>query len=51
MTRPEQGSVSAAWLVVLAGVVSALQVSKLPPALTALQADLGLTLVLSLIHI
>ncbi len=37
----------AAWLVVLAGVVAALQVGKLPPALAALQADLGLTLVQS----
>ena len=36
-----------AWLVVLAGVVAALQVGKLPPALPALQADLGLTLVQS----
>lgn len=37
----------AAWLVVLAGGVAALQVGKLPPALPALQADLGLTLVQS----
>ena len=37
----------AAWWVVLAGGVAALQVGKLPPALTALQADLGLTLVQS----
>lgn len=36
-----------AWLVVLAGVVAALQVGKLPPALAALQSDLGLTLVQS----
>jgi MFS family permease len=36
-----------AWLVVLAGVVAALQVGKLPPALPALQAELGLTLVQS----
>ena len=36
-----------AWLVVLAGVVAALQVGKLPPALPALQTDLGLTLVQS----
>lgn len=35
----------AAWLVVLAGGVAALQVGKLPPALPALQAELGLTLV------
>jgi MFS family permease len=37
----------AAWLVVLAGGVAALQVAKLPPALPALQAELGLTLVQS----
>lgn len=37
----------APWLVVLAGVVAALQVGKLPPALPVLQADLGLTLVQS----
>ena len=37
----------AAWLVVLAGVVAALQVGKLPPALPALQADLDLSLVQS----
>ena len=37
----------AAWLVVLAGGVAALQVGKLPPALPALQAELGLTLVQS----
>jgi MFS transporter, CP family, cyanate transporter len=37
----------AAWLVVLAGVVAALQVGKLPPALPALQAELGLTLLQS----
>ncbi len=41
--RPER----VAWLVVLAGVVAALQVGKLPPALPALQADLGLSLVQS----
>ena len=34
-----------AWLVVAAGGVAALQVGKLPPALPALQAELGLTLV------
>ena len=38
---------SAAWLVVAAGGVAALQVGKLPPALPALQAELGLTLVQS----
>ncbi|WP_295552815.1 CynX/NimT family MFS transporter, partial [Limnohabitans sp. Rim8] len=37
----------AAWLVVLAGGVAALQMGKLPPALPALQAELGLTLVQS----
>lgn len=36
-----------AWLVVAAGGVAALQVGKLPPALPALQADLGLSLVQS----
>jgi len=35
----------APWLVVLAGVCAALHVGKLPPAITALQAALGLTLV------
>ena len=37
----------AAWLVVLAGGVAALQVGKLPPALPVLQTELGLTLVQS----
>jgi len=36
-----------AWLVVAAGGVAALQVGKLPPALPALQAQLGLSLVQS----
>jgi MFS family permease len=45
MTAPTQDR--AAWLVVLAGGVAALQVGKLPPALPALQAELGLTLVQS----
>ncbi len=36
-----------AWLVVAAGGVAALQVGKLPPALPALQAELGITLVQS----
>ena len=36
-----------AWLVVAAGGVAALQVGKLPPALPALQAELGLSLVQS----
>jgi MFS family permease len=39
--------VKRAWLVVAAGGVAALQVVKLPPALPALQAELGLTLVQS----
>lgn len=37
----------AAWLVVAAGGVAALQVGKLPPALPALQSELGLSLVQS----
>ena len=37
----------AAWLLVLAGGVAALQVGKLPPALPAMQAELDLTLVQS----
>lgn len=40
-------SISAAWVVVAAGGVAALQVGKLPPALPALQAELGLSLVQS----
>lgn len=36
---------SAPWLVVLAGGVAAMQVGKLPPALPALQDELGLSLV------
>ncbi|MDI9233785.1 MFS transporter [Limnohabitans lacus] len=40
-------SKSTAWLIVWAGGVAALQVGKLPPALPALQAELGLTLVQS----
>jgi MFS family permease len=39
--------VRSAWLVVAAGGVAALQVGKLPPALSALQAELGLSLVQS----
>jgi MFS family permease len=45
MTRSRKDA--APWLVVLAGGVAALQVGKLPPALPALQAELGLTLVQS----
>jgi MFS family permease len=47
MTKHAADSLFPAWVVVLAGVVAALQVAKLPPALTALQADLGLSLVQS----
>ena len=43
----ERSQYRAAWIVVLAGGVAALQVGKLPPALPALQAELGLTLVQS----
>ena len=43
---PER-SARAAALVVLGGMVAALQVGKLPPALSALQADLGISLVQS----
>ena len=39
--------IGAAWVVVAAGGVAALQVGKLPPALPALQAELGLSLVQS----
>ena len=42
--RAPAGSL-AAWIVILAGVSAALHVGKLPPAIPALQADLGLTLV------
>ncbi len=45
MTTPRQHRT--AWLVVFAGGVAALQVGKLPPALPALQAELGLTLLQS----
>ena len=45
MTTPHHNR--SAWLVVAAGGVAALQVGKLPPALPALQAELGLTLVQS----
>jgi CP family cyanate transporter-like MFS transporter len=40
-------STGKAWIVVLAGGVAALQVGKLPPALSALHTELGLTLVQS----
>jgi len=38
-------SIGAAWVVVAAGGVAAMQVGKLPPAVPALQAELGLSLV------
>jgi len=41
MTASTPRAHRAAWLVVLAGGVAALQVGKLPPALPALQAELG----------
>ncbi len=44
MDRP---GLRGAWLVVAAGGVAALQVGKLPPALPALQAELGLSLLQS----
>ncbi len=40
-------SKSAAWVVITAGVVAALQVGKLPPALPVLQAELGVSWVQS----
>jgi len=45
VTRAAGHSMLTASLVVIAGVVAALQVGKLPPALPSLQADLGLSLV------
>lgn len=47
MNRGSSSAVRGAWLVVAAGGVAALQVGKLPPALPALQAELGLSLVQS----
>lgn len=41
---PDNG-VSAAWIVLLAGVAAALHIAKLPPALPVLERDLGITLV------
>lgn len=38
-------SARSAWLVILAGVTAAMHVGKLPPAMPALQAALGITLV------
>jgi MFS transporter, CP family, cyanate transporter len=43
----QASALRSAWLVVAAGGVAALQVGKLPPALSALQAELGLSLVQS----
>lgn len=43
--RPDRGSTGAALLVILAGVVAALHVWKLAPALPQLSAELGLDLV------
>jgi MFS family permease len=45
-TQSASSDRAAAW-VVLGGMVAALQVGKLPPALSALQADLGISLVQS----
>ena len=47
MSRVASPALRTAWLVVAAGGVAALQVGKLPPALPALQAELGLSLVQS----
>ena len=47
MNRGSSAALRGAWLVVAAGGVAALQVGKLPPALPALQAELGLSLVQS----
>jgi MFS family permease len=47
MNRGSSPALRGAWLVVAAGGVAALQVGKLPPALPALQAELGLSLVQS----
>ncbi|MFM7025966.1 MAG: CynX/NimT family MFS transporter [Limnohabitans sp.] len=47
MSAKGSAGLRGAWLVVAAGGVAALQVGKLPPALPALQADLGLSLVQS----
>ena len=41
-TRSDTG---AAWVVILAGVCAALHVAKLPPAIPALQHELGISLV------
>jgi MFS family permease len=43
--RQGERPAGAAWVVILAGVSAALHVGKLPPAIPALQAELGITLV------
>ena len=45
MSPASQPHPHAPWIVILAGVSAALHVGKLPPAIPALQADLGVTLV------
>ena len=45
MSPASQPHPHAPWIVILAGVSAALHVGKLPPAIPALQADLGITLV------
>ena len=42
---PEALDSRVAWLVIIAGVVAALHVGKLPPGIPILRAELGLTLV------
>ena len=44
-SAPRRAAGAAAWLVIGAGVCAALHVGKLPPAISALQRELGLTLV------
>ena len=44
MSAPKDLGLRGAWLVMAAGGAAALQVGKLPPALPALQAELGLSL-------
>ena len=45
MNLREANPPGAAWVVLLAGVSAALHIAKLPPAIAALQHDLGITLV------
>jgi MFS family permease len=42
---PPRAGIASAWIVILGGVCAALHVGKLPPAITALQQALGMTLV------